>query len=60
MSTKTYTYQIIEPQILQGTVYLGPLGSKGMGNATKNNYRKLFLEKFPDLPKGHQVHHTLP
>ncbi|MGY0374491.1 HNH endonuclease signature motif containing protein [Clostridium sp. JNZ J1-5] len=35
MSTKTYTYQIIEPQKSQGTIYLGPLGSKGAADATK-------------------------
>ncbi len=34
--------------------------AKGITNATKNNYRKLYLEQFPDLPKGWQVHHTLP
>ena len=34
--------------------------SEKAAGATKNNYRKLFVEKFPDLPKGYQVHHTLP
>jgi hypothetical protein len=35
--------------------------SKGMGKlATSGNYRTLYLEKFPGLPKGWQVHHTLP
>jgi len=35
--------------------------ARGMGTlATKSNYRSLFLEKFPDLPSGWQVHHTLP
>jgi hypothetical protein len=28
--------------------------------AFKSNYRKLFLDKNPRLPKGWQVHHTLP
>ena len=32
----------------------------GLTIATKNNYRKLYLEQFPDLPKKWQVHHTLP
>ena len=34
--------------------------AKGATQGTKSNYRKLFLNKFPDLPKGWQVHHTLP
>ncbi|UCS12256.1 hypothetical protein [Clostridium botulinum] len=34
--------------------------SKGIAKATKNNYRKMFLKEFPYLPKGYQVHHTLP
>ncbi|MFC4402901.1 PrsW family glutamic-type intramembrane protease [Gracilibacillus xinjiangensis] len=38
----------------------GGEGNKGITNATKNNYRKLYLEQFPDLPKRWQVHHTLP
>jgi RHS repeat-associated protein len=28
--------------------------------ATKNNYRKLYLETHPGLPEGWQVHHSLP
>ncbi|AKB32386.1 hypothetical protein MSSIH_1696 [Methanosarcina siciliae HI350] len=28
--------------------------------ATKNNYRKTYLNENPNLPKGWQVHHTIP
>ena len=33
---------------------------KNLGKATKNNYRTLYLEKYPNLPGDYQVHHTLP
>ncbi|WP_042230006.1 polymorphic toxin-type HINT domain-containing protein [Paenibacillus popilliae] len=35
--------------------------SKGTGKvSSKSNYRGLYLDKNPGLPKGWQVHHTLP
>ncbi|SDZ69241.1 hypothetical protein SAMN05421736_1581, partial [Evansella caseinilytica] len=36
------------------------LAAGAITKATKNNYRKLFLAEYPDLPKGWQVHHSLP
>ena len=28
--------------------------------AKKSNYKKLFLEKSPDVPSGYHVHYTFP
>ncbi|MED4905638.1 T7SS effector LXG polymorphic toxin [Parageobacillus thermoglucosidasius] len=35
-------------------------GDKGTVKASKNNYRKKYLQEYPGLPEGWQVHHSLP
>jgi hypothetical protein len=35
-------------------------GAKKVILATKHNFRKLFTDAHPNMPKTHQVHHALP